>query len=80
MYGQHIVEPRGFQEIYCYRTGNEHALMFRREAGQIDAQGPQPFAAGALHEIEIARVIDDTSGVGVLVVDPHLPDEKAIAL
>ncbi len=44
----------------------------RREQFRMrDARVAQGFGAGAFGEAQIGGVIDDTAGIGVLVVDPH---------
>src|SRR5882672_2631775 len=48
----------------------QHAVL-AREARQVDAGLVQQLAPRALHEGQVLGVIDDATGVGVLVVDPH---------
>ena len=45
----------------------------------IGAKQPQIVGAAALHEAQIARVIDDAGEVGVLVIDPHRHHVAAVA-
>src|SRR5688572_2373349 len=49
----------------------QHAVL-AREAREVDPRAVQQLAPGALHEGKILRVIDDATGVGVLVIDPDL--------
>lgn len=52
--------------------------MLGGEPGQIYTQATQPFAAGTLHEIEIAGVINDPAGIGILIINPNLPAKNAM--
>ena len=42
---------------------------FRRELAVMDAEQPQIVGAAALHEMQIARVIDAAGEIGVLEID-----------
>lgn len=50
------------------RHDEEHAAHFRIHALR-DPEAPQNLRAGALHEFEVVRVIDDAARVGVFPVD-----------
>src|SRR5690348_9358292 len=42
----------------------------------IEAQLPQPFVAGALHEIEIGRMVNHAPGIGILIIDTDRQGEN----
>ena len=63
-----VVDPRGFQEIDLHVAYGE-GKPFRRELAMMDAEEPQIVRAAALHEMQIARVIDTAGEIRVLEVD-----------
>ena len=60
--------PRGFQEIDLHVAHGE-GEAFRRELAMMDAEQPQIVGAPALHEMQIARVIDAAGKIRVLEID-----------
>ncbi|MCY1235446.1 hypothetical protein D9M72_480620 [compost metagenome] len=45
------------------------AVPFDRQRRLLDAEQPQEIGAGALHEMQVAGVVDDAGKIGVFVID-----------
>src|SRR5580700_2499623 len=81
---EHVVHARRFQEIDGHRTHHEGksrrflgGLLEQRAV--IGADHAQIIGAPALHEAQIAGVIDDAGKIGVLVIDAHGEYMAAVA-
>ena len=64
-----IAEARRRPVLDFHPVDDEHHAMRGLELREAEAQRREPFGAGAFHELEIVRVVDDAGGVGVLVVN-----------
>ncbi|MNY55853.1 hypothetical protein D3C86_1918660 [compost metagenome] len=45
------------------------AIALDRQCRLLDTQEPQKIGAGALHEVQVAGVVDDAGKIGVFVID-----------
>ena len=57
-----------FDVHFGHRIG---ALTVRMHASLVNTDTGQHVRTGALHEMQIARMIDHTRKIGVLKIDPH---------
>ena len=73
---QHVVHARRLEELDghgAHHEGEARRLLLGllEQRALIGAEQAQIVGAAALHEAQIARVIDDAGKIGVLVIDPH---------
>src|SRR5262245_58181704 len=68
---QQIVEPRRLPIVDRAAPHDEQQPACAERVGLVVAELTQPLAARALGEFQIVRVVDDTGGVRILVVDAH---------
>ena len=72
---EHVVEPRGRAEIDPHRPHREHqTVVFAQEFLSVP-QRAHPFAARALEEGQVLRVVDHAAGVGIFPVNADVVDE-----
>ncbi len=81
---EHVVHVRGFSEIDAHVAHHEgKAGRFRRrlleQRAVVGADQAEIIGAPALHEAQVARVVDDAGKIRVLVIDAHLLVVLAVA-
>ena len=81
---EHVVHARGLAEVDAHRAHHEGKarrllLGLLEQRALVGAEQAQIVGAAALHEAQIARVIDDAGKIGVLVIDPHRLEMPAVA-
>ena len=72
---QLIVQPGRGAEIDVHRAYREHQVVALSQQLLFPTAGAQPFAARALHESQVLRVIDHAAGIGVFPVDARREGE-----
>ena len=73
---QQIVEPGRRVERDFHAVDDEHDAGFLAQLLLTYAVSTQPFAARALKKVQVARMIDDTAGIGVFPIHPDGPGER----
>ena len=74
---EHVVHEGRLVEVdvhVAHDEGKARRLLLGRleQRAVVGADQPQVIGAPALHEAQVARVIDDAGEIGVLVIDAHL--------
>ena len=63
--------------VHGQAIDDEEDLLLRREFRQVEPDRREQLDARRLHEVEIGAVVDHAARVGVVVVHPHRPMERA---
>ncbi len=75
--GQHVVDGGGPEEIDRHVPHREGAAL-RRQLVVVDADEAEIVGAAALHELQIARVIDAAGKIRVLEIDALRQDVRPV--
>ena len=79
---EQVVDARRLEEFHVIRRtakASGSPMLARVERVMADAEQAQEIGPSALHEAEVAGVIDDAGEVGVLEIDAHRQDMAATA-
>ncbi len=73
---QGVVEARRLDELHLDRPHHENDAVAVPQVVLLETDGAQPLGARPLEEFQVIDVVDDTAGVGVLVVDADRPSKS----
>ena len=74
-----FVEASGFQVFEADAAHDEGDARVAQQVGLIVPDRAQPFGAATFEKLEVVRVIDDATGVGVFVIDAN-GDRESVRL
>ena len=66
---QPVFKTRRPYELYVSRNDSKDKMLSLHKLSLIDTGGDQPFGAGAFEEFQIVGVVNNTTCIGVLVVN-----------
>ncbi len=68
---ERIVQSRGLPVVDLAAMHDEDDAVLALEGCQREAEGCQPLGARAFHELQVVGIVNDSGGVGILVVNAN---------